>query len=182
MIRTYVWDPLVRVFHWALVAGFAANAFLTDPEGALHEQLGYVVAGLVGFRILWGFIGPRHARFADFPPSPSAAIGQLGDIVAGRIRCHLGHTPLGALMIYNLLATLALIALTGWMMTTKAYWGVEWVEEAHEVLVTLAELSVLAHVAAVAFESVRTRVNLPKAMVTGYKEMPETEGAYAQEP
>lgn len=179
MIRTYVWDPLVRLFHWALVAGFAANALFTDPEGSLHEQVGYVVAGFIAFRILWGFVGSRHARFADFPPSAHAAMGQLADIATGRIRRHLGHTPLGALMIYNLLAAIALIAVTGWLMTTRAYWGVEWVEEA---LVSWAELCVLAHVAAVAFESFRTRVNLPKAMVTGYKEMPATEAAVLQEP
>mgnify|MGYP001210714099 CR=1 FL=1 len=100
-------------------------------------------------------------------------MGQLSDIAAGRVRRHIGHTPLGALMIYNLLLTLALICLTGWMMTTTAYWGVEWVEETHEVLVAWAEISVVAHIAAIALESLRTRVSLPKAMVTGYKELPE---------
>ncbi|MDH3264744.1 MAG: cytochrome b/b6 domain-containing protein [Paracoccaceae bacterium] len=173
MMRIKVWDPLVRVFHWSLVAGFAANAFFTDAEGNLHELVGYAVAALIALRLVWGLIGTRHARFSDFPPSASGAMGQLGDVAAGRVKRHLGHTPLGGLMIYNLLLTMTLIAVTGWMMTTTAYWGVEWVEGAHEALVTWAEVSIVAHVAAVVFESLRTGVNLPKAMVTGYKEMPE---------
>lgn len=174
MTRIRVWDPVVRLFHWSLVAGFAANALLTDPESSLHERIGYAVAILLAVRLVWGLVGTRHARFSDFPPSVPAAMGQLADMAAGRVRRHLGHTPLGALMIYNLLATVALIALTGWLMTTDAFWGIEWVEEAHEAFVTWAEISVVAHIAAVLIESRRTRVNLPKAMVTGYKEIEET--------
>lgn len=167
-----VWDPLVRIFHWSLVAGFGANALLTDDESRLHEWIGYGVVALVVLRIIWGLIGTRHARFSDFPPSLSASMEQLGDIAAGRVRRHLGHTPLGALMIYNLLGAMLLIGLTGWMMTTTAFWGVAWVEEAHEAIVTWAEISVLLHIAAVLYESRRTGVSLPRAMVTGVKTMP----------
>ncbi len=171
--RTKVWDPVVRVFHWAVVAGFVANAFLTDPEHDLHRLVGYAVAGLLAARILWGIVGTRHARFASFPPSPSAALAQATDIAAGRRRVHLGHTPLGAFMIYNLLLALLVIVATGYAMTTVAFWGVEWVEELHEAAVTWAEISVVVHVAAVLWESRRTGVNLPRAMVTGYKEIPD---------
>ncbi|WP_407493115.1 cytochrome b/b6 domain-containing protein [Pseudooceanicola sp. MF1-13] len=170
-----VWDPLVRIFHWALVAGFAANALFTDDESKLHEWVGYAVVGLIAVRILWGLIGTRHARFKDFPPSLSASMEQVGDMATGRVTRHVGHTPLGALMIYNLLGSMLLIGLTGWMMTTNAFWGVGWVEEAHEVMVAWAEVSVVAHIAAVVYESWRTKVNLPRAMVTGRKNMPATD-------
>lgn len=170
MKRLYVWDPLVRLFHWSLVAAFLANAFVTRPGKEVHELIGYGVAALIALRLIWGLVGPRHARFADFPPSPSASIGQLREMASGRRNAHAGHSPLGALMIYNLLATMGAIALTGWMQTTVAYFGVEWVTELHEALVTWAELSVVAHVAAVVLESRRLRVNLPKSMVTGYKD------------
>jgi cytochrome b len=70
-----------------------------------------------------------------------------------------------------LLLALAGICVTGYMMTTVAYFGIEWVQEAHEVLVTWAELSVLAHVVAVVFESMRLKINLPRSMVTGYKNL-----------
>lgn len=173
MTRHKVWDPLVRLFHWTLVVAFAANALFTDDESDLHAWVGYLVLGLVVIRLLWGLIGTRHARFSDFLPRPGAIADQLGDIATGRRRVHLGHTPLGALMIFNLLATLLGIALTGHLMTTDAYWGVEWVEEAHEALVTWAEISIVLHIAAVIWESRRTGVNLPRAMVTGVKTVPD---------
>lgn len=176
MTRLKVWDPFVRLFHWSLVLLFAANAVLLDPDGKLHEYAGYTVAALVLARVLWGFVGTRYARFTSFPPSLGGALGQMTEIATGRTPRHVGHTALGALMIYNLLAVLAVIALSGWLMTTDAFWGVEWPEEVHEAAVNWAEFSALLHIAAVIFESWRTRVNLPRAMVTGYKDFPDNAG------
>ncbi len=173
MTREKIWDPMVRLFHWTLVLCFAGNALIIDDESDLHLYVGYVIIGLVAFRLIWGFVGGRYARFASFPPSAQDAVEQARDMVSGRVRIHKGHTPLGALMIYNLLATLALIGLSGWLMTTDMFWGVEWPEEVHEVAVSWAELSVVLHIFAVIFETKRTRVNLPRAMVTGYKDLPE---------
>ncbi|MEC3861121.1 cytochrome b/b6 domain-containing protein [Mesobacterium sp. TK19101] len=173
MTEHRIWDPFVRVFHWALVGLFAANALYTNPEKTPHEYIGYTIAALVGLRMIWGLIGSRHARFSDFLPSMSGVLQQITDIATGRHRIHLGHTPLGALMIYNLIATIAGICLTGWMMTTNTFWGVDWVEKTHEVLVTWAEISVVLHVVAVIWESRRTGINLPRAMVTGVKRIPE---------
>lgn len=174
MIRHRVWDPVIRLFHWGLVTAFALNALVTDPEGDVHAWIGYAVVGLVALRLVWGLVGPRRARFASFRPTAAAALGQVQDMAIGRRRVHLGHTPLGALMIFNLLATLIGIGATGLMMTTNTFWGVAWVEDAHEALVTWAEVSVLVHIAAVLWESRRTGVNLPRAMVTGVKSVPET--------
>lgn len=170
MTRHFVWDIFVRIFHWTLVVLFAANALYTNPEHSLHHYIGYAVAALILARIIWGFVGTRHARFGDFLPSVSGAIRQLREMLTGQRQVHLGHTPLGALMIYNLLATLAAIATTGYMMTTVRFFGVQWVEDMHVALVTWAEISVAIHVAAVLIESRRLRVNLPKAMISGYKE------------
>lgn len=170
--RIKVWDPLVRLFHWSLVAGFVANAFFTRPGKEVHQWVGYAVAGLIALRLVWGVVGTRHARFADFLPTPAALFGQMQDMATGRRRVHAGHSPLGALMIFNLLLSMAAIAVTGYMMTTVAFFGIEWVEEAHEALVTWAELSIVVHVLAVVVESRRLGVNLPKAMVTGYKTLP----------
>lgn len=169
--RHKVWDPAIRLFHWSLVAAFTANALFTDGEHRTHRLVGYAVIGLLGFRVIWGLVGSRHARFADFPPSVTASLGQLADMATGRRAVHVGHSPLGALMIYNLLAALAGIAATGYMMTTLTWFGIEWVRTAHELLVTWAEISVVAHVFAVVVESRRLQVNLPKAMLTGYKDI-----------
>lgn len=167
-----VWDPFVRVFHWSLVAGFAANALFVDDDSKLHEWVGYFVVGLVLLRLLWGLIGPQFARFASFWPKAATLQEQLTDMATGRRRAHLGHTPLGALMILNLLAVMLAIGGTGYMMTTNMFWGVDWVEEAHEMLVAWAEISIVLHVAAVLWESKRTGVNLPRAMMSGVKSIP----------
>lgn len=170
--KHYVWDPLVRVFHWSLVAAFCANAFFTRPGKITHQWVGYIVAGLIAARLIWGLLGTRHARFGDFLPSPAGALRQLRDMATGRRHAHIGHSPLGALMIYNLLATMAGLAITGYLMTTVAYFGVKWVGVVHIFLVTWAEVSIAAHIAAVVIESRRLRVNLPKSMLTGYKTIP----------
>ena len=171
-MKVKVWDPVVRLFHWSLVAGFVANDFLTRPGKDVHQWVGYGVAGLIALRLVWGMVGTRHARFSDFLPTPSAVLGQVQDMATGRRHVHEGHSPLGALMIWNLLLTIALIAATGYAQTTLAFFGVEWVEEAHEALVVWAELSIVVHVLAVVVESRRLGVNLPKSMVTGYKTLP----------
>ncbi|WP_322865628.1 cytochrome b/b6 domain-containing protein [Aquicoccus sp. G2-2] len=168
-----VWDIAVRLFHWSLVIGFGANALIVDPESALHQQIGYAILVLVGCRIVWGFVGTRHARFADFPPSVAGAVEHVADIARSRRKVHVGHNPLGAWMIYNLLLTLLVIAGSGWLMTTNAYWGVAWPAEVHETAVTWAEVSVVVHIVAAILESRRTGVNLPRAMITGVKRIPE---------
>jgi cytochrome b len=172
MTEQKVWDPFVRVFHWSLFTLLVANAFVLDDESKLHQWVGYTVAGLVIARIVWGFIGTPYARFSSFPPSPANAVEQLTDITTGRKKIHLGHTPLGGLMIYNLLIAVLVICVSGYLMTTDMFWGEEWTEELHELAVTWVEVSAVLHIAAVVFESVRTRVNLPRAMFTGYKRFP----------
>ncbi|NBE08873.1 cytochrome b/b6 domain-containing protein [Paragemmobacter ruber] len=167
-----VWDPLVRLFHWSLVAGFAANIFVTAHGKAAHRWVGYAVAGLIVLRLIWGIVGTRHARLAGFLPRPEAVVGQLTDMATGRRRVHEGHSPLGALMIVNLILTMAGLAASGYAMTTVTFFGVGWVEEVHEMLVVWAEISVVVHVLAVVVESRRLGVNLPKSMVTGYKTLP----------
>ncbi|NVO25198.1 cytochrome B [Donghicola sp. C2-DW-16] len=171
-----VWDPAVRLFHWSLVAAFTANALILDDDTKLHQYVGYVVVGLIAFRVVWGLVGSQYARFSSFPPSVTGATGQLAEMATGRKHIHVGHTPLGALMIYNLLFTLAVITLSGYLMTTDMFWGVEWPEEVHKISITWAEFSVVLHIAAVIFESRRTKVNLPRAMFTGVKVLPETQG------
>ena len=169
-----VWDPFVRVFHWSLAVLFTLNIAILDEESRMHEWVGYAVLGLVAARILWGFVGTRHARFSAFRPSLGAARQHVAELLGGRApgKAHLSHNPLGALMVYNLLACMVALGVTGWMMTLTAWWGAEWLEEVHEAIANWALLSVGFHVAGVAVESWRSKVPLAKAMVTGWKLMP----------
>lgn len=164
-----VWDPLVRLIHWSLV-GFFAWAFVTGDEwrGA-HVAAGYVVGGLVGFRILWGLVGTKHARFRNFVRSPGETLSYMRDTMAQRAPRHVGHNPAGGAMIVALLTAIAAIAVTGYMMTTDAYWGVEWVEQLHEGLVYVTLGLIVLHVGGVMVASVEHRENLVISMFTGTK-------------
>lgn len=108
-----VWDPLVRIFHWTLVAAFTIAYLTEDDWQNLHVLAGYTVAGLVAFRLVWGFIGTKHARFSDFVFSPATVIGYLKDMVAMRAKRYLGHNPAGGAMIVALLISLAMTTISG---------------------------------------------------------------------
>ena len=111
-----VWDLPLRVFHWLLVASIATS-WLTQELGVeyfeWHVRAGYVTLVLVAFRIAWGFVGPRHARFAHFLRGPSGILAYLRAARRGEDAPSVGHNPLGGLSILAMLALLLLQALTG---------------------------------------------------------------------
>jgi len=182
---TPVWDPLVRIFHWSLVAFFFI-AYLTEDELlSVHVYAGYAVAGLIGFRLAWGLIGTRHARFSDFVTSPTAVFRYLGRLLAGRAPHYTGHNPAGGAMILALLVSLALTTFFGMALiggdgngplagTFVASWSGEWLEEAHEVFANVTLFLVFLHVAGVVVSSLLEGQNLVKVMITGRKTIPST--------
>lgn len=107
------WDPLVKISHWGIAAAVAANALLTEEGSGWHIWVGYVLATLLGLRLLWGVVGPAEARFAAFPPSPRRALEHLAEIRHKEVHPHRSHNPLGALMVYAMWATMMTIAATG---------------------------------------------------------------------
>ncbi len=172
--RVRIWDLGVRLFHWSLVA-MVALAYTLDEPRQLHRSLGYAVIGLITFRLLWGVIGTYHARFRAFIPSPIRLLRYLGDMIHGREARYLGHNPAGAVMILALLTTLGAIGVTGYMMGMDAYFGQVWVEHTHKSLVTLLIVLVAFHIAGVIFSSWRHRENLVVSMITGEKDVHDTE-------
>ncbi len=108
-----VWDPVVRIGHWTLVAAFFTAYFTEDDLLTVHAWAGYVVAVVVLFRIAWGFIGTRHARFSDFVRSPVVTLRYLGTIFRNSAQRYIGHNPAGGAMVVALLASLAVTTYSG---------------------------------------------------------------------
>jgi cytochrome b len=174
--RTLVWDAPVRVFHWLLAASFALAWFTSEGERwqLVHITAGYTMAGLVVFRLLWGVVGTRHARFAEFVRGPRAIVDYLLSLVRGRPQHHAGHNPAGGLAIVALLLLAALTAASGWASQQEL--GGRWLEEAHEALAGAMLGLVVLHVAAVIVSSRLHRENLVAAMVDGRKAVSPREG------
>jgi cytochrome b len=182
--KVRVWDPLIRIFHWALVAAFTI-AYFTDDEDLLfpHVWAGYVVVGLLVFRFLWGFVGTAHARFSDFISAPSQVVSYLWDTFQGEARRYLGHNPAGGWMIILLLVMLTLLSISGLvlygadehagplagLMAGAGEDVAEVFEELHEFFANFTIFLVIIHVAGVVVESILHRENLVWSMVSGYK-------------
>ncbi|WP_210325800.1 cytochrome b/b6 domain-containing protein [Oricola nitratireducens] len=180
-----VWDPFVRLFHWSLVAVVATAALTGFFAGAswlqVHVWAGTAMAALVVARVVWGFTGGSYARFSAFIRGPRQVISHLRGIVDGTEGRHIGHNPLGALMIVALLATAALLALTGAVALggmfkfgpfafLADFASGRLARELHSLLAWGLVLLVALHVAGAVFEGWRTRDNLMRAMVTGAKQ------------
>ena len=162
--RVRVWDPFVRFFHWAL-AGAVLIAFLTGDElEGLHVLAGYVVMGLIAARLVWGLIGPRHARWWDFVRGPSAIKVYLRDVLRGHPTRYLGHNPAGGAMAVALIAGLILTTLTG--LAAQSVHGLKGI---HELIAYATLCLVPLHLLGVAVASFQHRENLVRGMIDGYK-------------
>jgi cytochrome b len=170
--RILVWDAPVRVFHWMLAISFVGAYLSADSERwrLLHVTLGYTVAGLVAFRLLWGLVGTRHARFASFVRRPAVIRRYLAAMLRGSPPRSTGHNPVGALAILGLLALAVLVAVTGWGTYNEV--GVLASDELHEFLANAMLALAGVHVAGVLLGSWLERENLIKSMVTGRKTGP----------
>ena len=178
-----VWDPLVRAFHWGLVPSFAVAYLVEDDWLPVHVAAGYLILGLLTFRLAWGLVGTRHARFNDFVRGPSTVFAYLKEMLACRARRHIGHNPAGGAMVIALLLCLFATGLSG--MAVYGYQEFmgpfagllselpdsvgKGVEAAHEVLANLTVLLVATHIAGVLVASIQHRENLVRSMITGCK-------------
>ena len=164
-----VWDLPTRIFHWSLVASFAI-AFLTAESEKLrdiHVIAGYALAGLIAFRLLWGFIGSGHSRFADFLPTPKKVIDYLKSLIKGKPQHYVGHNPAGAVAIFLLLGFGLVAAASGW--ATYEDMGGHFMEELHETAANGMMAVVVIHIAGVIVSSWLHHENLVAAMITGWK-------------
>jgi cytochrome b len=181
-----VWDPLVRVFHWSLVASFTVAYLSGEGEGniqSLHVWSGYLIGSLILFRLLWGMVGPRHARFTDFVFAPAVVLAYTRDLLRGKAQRTLGHNPLGGAMIIALLVLLTLSVLSGLLyygaketagplaglMRGTSNGASETLKELHEIISNLCVLLVALHIGGVLVSGWLHRENLVRAMITGRK-------------
>jgi cytochrome b len=118
--QVLVWDPLLLIGHWVIVAGFTVAYFTEDDFLSVHVWASYVVGASVTIRVIWGFVGPRYARFADFVFGPSTILSYVIDLLRLRRERFIGHSPAGAAMVFILL-----ICLAGTVVTGLALYGAE---------------------------------------------------------
>ncbi len=182
-MKILVWDIPTRLFHWLFAGAFTVAWLTSDSDSWLnvHVFSGYLLLGLLGFRLVWGFIGGRYARFTSFLYHWKEGLSYVLQVLTGTAKRHVGHNPAGSWAIYLLLALGLLAGLSG-MITLGGqegqgplapwvpYWAGEAFKEVHEALASVMLGVVGLHLAGVALESWRHRENLPRAMVTGLKE------------
>jgi cytochrome b len=181
--KRMVWDLPLRLFHWLLVLSLLAS-YLTAKGGfewtQIHFYLGYWTLGLISFRILWGFVGPKHARFSSFIPSPKRLFSYLRTVGKRDAAPAVGHNPLGGLVVLVMILMVAAQAVSGLFVTDDIAWAgpynpsvsaelagnLTWFHHLNfDVLIWLMAL----HVLAIVFYAVYKRQNLVGPMFTGRK-------------
>lgn len=178
--KVRIWDPLIRIFHWSLVTLFGV-AYLTEGEPeTLHIWAGYGIGMLLVFRLVWGLIGTRYARFSSFVTTPTTTLRYLKQIFIGKAKRHLGHNPAGAAMIIALILSVGFTVISGMALlgtegegplaaTFLAGLPEDPVEEVHEFFANASVLLIMLHVAGVLIASWQHRENLIRSMWNGYK-------------
>lgn len=171
-----VWDLPTRIFHWLLALSFAGAYLSSESERYrdLHLMFGYTLAGLIGFRLLWGLIGTRHARFSSFACGAGQLLDYLKSLATAAPRHYAGHNPAGAIAIFLLLALGLATAASGFASDQEI--GGDWLAELHEGAAAAMLTVVAIHVAGVVVSSLLHRENLLRAMFTGNKRGDAAEG------
>jgi len=165
-----VWDFPVRVFHWLLVVSFAGAWLSSESEAQqmIHYAFGYTAVALVLFRVVWGIVGTRYARFSQFIKGPTETIHHIKSLLTGNQHPGLGHNPAGALAMLSLMILIVLIGLTGYW-SVKEFLG-DFMSGAHEAIANLALVVVVIHIAAAIIMSFMQKENLVRSMFTGNKQ------------
>lgn len=175
-----VWDPFVRIFHWSLALFFTVAYLTEDDFETVHFYMGYAISALIGFRLLWGIVGPKYARFSNFITGYDKVVSYLKSLLTGKAEHYVGHNPAGGMMVVALLLMLALTCFFG--MTLLAFDGggplagtfvtvlnEDLAEEVHELCANATLILVFVHIVGVIVSSFLHRENLVRAMVTGVK-------------
>lgn len=175
-----IWDPLVRAFHWLLVIGYVLSYFTQVDRYGLHLIAGYSVLGLLVFRVLWGIVGSKHARFADFVRGPGEIFAYLGAFARAVPPRYLGHNPAGGAMIVALLCCLLVVAGSGIALDaaenragplghTMLFLYADRISGIHLLSTNVSLALIAVHITGVLVTSLFHKENLVGAMITGRK-------------
>ncbi|MFC7292626.1 cytochrome b/b6 domain-containing protein [Hirschia litorea] len=181
--KRLVWDLPLRLFHWLLVLSIAAS-WATAKAGVewteIHFLLGYWTAGLLVFRLIWGFVGPKHARFASFIPSVKSVFLYLRGFLKGHGKQAVGHNPMGALMVFAILAIVGAQVVTGLFASDDILFSgpfnslvdgklSETITRLHNFNFDVILFLIFAHISAVLIYLFKKKQNLILPMITGRK-------------
>lgn len=164
-----IWDWPLRACHWALAISVLIAWLTASTYDSLHRIAGYVVLGLIVFRLVWGFFGTRYSQFRTLRRRLRATPQFLWNLRRGKTGRYLGLNPAGAAMLVTMLLLLAISAVTGWMSTTVRFFGVPWVEDTHSYVSDAVLALAVLHVIGVAAMCVLQRENLVRSMLSGWK-------------
>lgn len=160
-----IWPLSVRLIHWLVAGCVLVNCF--NESGYWHRLIGYIGISLVLVRIYYGLWFTRYDTAKFYFPDFPAISGHIRELLSGRVSVHSGHNPLGQYAVYAIWLLIALLALTGWLSRTDAYWGEDWPVTAHMILSYLLQAMVVLHLLAVFVMSRLQRRNLVRAMLRG---------------
>ena len=158
-----VWALFVRVTHW-LVAAFVIVNFFNDT-GYWHRFIGYTCLVLVLSRIIYGLFLTKTTSSQFYFPTIANIKQHINEIKTQHFSPHVGHNPLGQWAVYAMWILIILLALTGWLSRTDAYWGEDWPVDLHAFFSNALQVLVILHVAAVVLMSALQKKNLIKPMI-----------------
>lgn len=178
-----IWDIPTRIFHWVLVLLFLFLIYSGRWDDSLmqwHFYSGYALSGLIIFRILWGVVGTRYARFRSFVTSPIQGLSYLKATFTGKAKHFYGHNPAGSMMVLMLILLLALQVASGLVMSDEVLWEGPFYASVSDELASLgAQIhhtvqSILVylvgfHILGVIVHSILFKEKLVASMITGSK-------------
>jgi len=180
-----VWSLSLRLFHWLLATLFFTAWWAVGQHICIHILAGTVIAGLLLYRLIWGFLGETHAKFSSFTPSFVTIKQHLLGLIKLKAKYDIGHTPIGSLMIYALLVSLFILVISGFslialQMNIGPFYGLQTsydteilIQSTHHWCFEMLQILVFIHLLGIVVESILQRSNLIKSMFTGKKTIKE---------
>jgi cytochrome b len=188
--KALIWDIPTRLFHWLLaicIVAQWATAELADDLMNWHFYIGYFTLGLIIFRLVWGFIGPRHARFSQFLVSPTKSWHYFKNLLLRKEKSYPGHNPVGGLIVPVVIIVIGIQAISGLFATddvlhsgpymssvgTDMQATLDWL---HHKTFDLITVIIVVHLLALIWHKFVAKDHIIKAMLTGEKEAPIEDG------